>query len=589
MMRMIKEPNSIPVAASSELQIDAPSNRLALNLWSLSVLAFAAVILALPMLLHGPMLQGHDTYEHLNYSHHFSEQFWAGELYPRWLTGMNHGLGSPTLFVYPPLPSYVYTILEPVGRICHFDAFTMGEFLTLFGSGICSLLWLSSMATRRVALAGAVLYMLMPYHLAIDFYRRTALSECWALVWIPLILYFSTRLIKPKPHFSVGLAVAYAMLILSHLVSVFIVSLIPLAAAVAFSPRGHKLKSVLYTAAGMLLGIGLSCFYFLSALANAKYFPVSRLPLWSYVEGHLLTVGKLLDKSPDGFIRLMSLTVVDMLAVCIVCSAFVLAKGQSKSKKEVLFWLMICLIPVLLMHGRSAPIWHMCPPLFAAIQYPWRLNIVLCIATLPIVAMFLSEISSVRPLFQALLFALLCVLLTPWLFSYTNIWARYRVETPRQMTSVSDDDGWFPAWSAPGIDDASALRASSDAQLTFLGGTGSASVLLWKPRHIEFLTNSSTGGQVMINQFYYPAWRASDNNQAIPVRAKAAEGLLEVNVPPGIQRVRLEIPISLTERIGRWISGFCLLLSVALAWVLRPPASHRNVRAIGQMVSATEG
>jgi hypothetical protein len=559
------------------------------SLWSVSVLGVAALVFALPMLIHGPMLRGDDTYEHVNYCHHFSEQFWAGEWYPRWLTGMCHGLGSPTLFVYPPLPSYVYAILEPVGRVCHFDAFTMGEFLALFGSGICSFLWLTTMASQRVALAGAVLYMLMPYHLALDFYRRTALSECWALVWIPLVLYFCARLIKPKPHFSVGLAVAYAMLILSHLVSVFIVSLIPLAAAVVFSPRGHKLKSVFYTGAGMLLGIGLSCFYFLSALSHAKYFPVSRMRLWSYVEGHLLNVGKLLDKGTDGFIRLMTLTVVDMLAVCILCSVFVLAKGQSRSKRGALFWLMICVIPVLLMHGRSAKIWHLCPPLFAAVQYPWRFNIVLCIAALPILAIFLSEISRVRPLFQALLFVLLCVLLTPWLLSYTSIWARYRVETPRQMTSVDDDDGWFLAWTVPGIDDASALRASAGPQLTFLGGAGSANVLLWKPRHIEFQTNSSTGGHVIINQFYYPAWRASGDNQAIQVGAKTPEGLLEVSVPPGLQRVRLEIPISPAERIGRWISGLCVLLSLALAWRMRTLDSHRNVHATGKMISATEG
>lgn len=561
-------------APGSELQVDLPSGRLPLNLWSLSVVAFAALVLALPMLVYGPMLQGHDTYEHINYSHHFSEQFWAGEWYPRWLTGMNHGLGSPTLFVYPPLPSYVYTILVPVGRLCHFDAFRMDEFLALLGSGICSFLWLKTMASRVVALAGAVLYMLMPYHLAIDFYRRTALSECWALVWIPLVLYFSAELIKPKAHFSVGLAVAYAMLILSHLVSVFIVSLIPLAAAVAFSPKGHRLRSVSYTAAGMLLGIGLSCFYFLSALSNARYFPVSRLPLWSYVEGHLLTVGKLLDAGTDGFIRLMSLTVIDMIAVCIVCSAFVLARGHSRSKKRVLFWLMICVIPVLLMHGRSAPIWHKCSPLFAAIQYPWRLNIVLCIATLPIVAMFLSEISNLRRLSQAPLLVLLFVLLTPWLVSYASIWGRYRSESARQMTSVSDDDGWFPAWTAPGIDDASALRASAGPELRFLAGAGTANILVWKPRRIEFQTNSSTGGEVMIEQFYYPSWRACDGGEAIGIGARMPEGLLEINVPPGRHRIELEIPVGLTERAGQCISVLCALLSLALICKIGPLSRH---------------
>jgi hypothetical protein len=338
----------------------------------------------------------------------------------------------------------------------------------------------------------------------------------------------------------------------------------------------------------MLLGTGLSSFYFLSALANAKYFPVSRLPLWSYVEGHLLTLSKVLEKGSDGFIPLMAVTVVDMIAVCILCGVFVLAKGNLRSKKSVLFWLMICVIPVLLMHGRSARIWHMCPPLFAAIQYPWRLNIVLCIAALPILALFLSEMPKSRPFVRASLLISLFVLLVPWLVSYARIWARYRVETARQMTSVDDDDGWFLAWTAPGTNDVSALRASSGPQLIFLEGTGTANVLLWTPRHIEFVTNSSTGGQVMINQFYYPPWRASDNDsQAVQVRAKAPEGLLEVTVPPGIQRIRLDIPLGPMERIGRWVSGLCVFVSVALLWAVKPHNSPRHVLGIVQMISNT--
>src|SRR5271170_2776035 len=71
-----------------------------------SVLIALAVALTLPMLIYGPMVKGDDTYEHLNYSHHFVVQFWQGEWSPRWLLGMNHGLGSPSLFIYPPFAYY---------------------------------------------------------------------------------------------------------------------------------------------------------------------------------------------------------------------------------------------------------------------------------------------------------------------------------------------------------------------------------------------------------------------------------------------------------------------------------------------------
>src|SRR5271156_207488 len=40
-------------------------------------LVVAAGVLALPMLIYGPMATGHDTLEQLNFTHHFSEQFWS--------------------------------------------------------------------------------------------------------------------------------------------------------------------------------------------------------------------------------------------------------------------------------------------------------------------------------------------------------------------------------------------------------------------------------------------------------------------------------------------------------------------------------
>lgn len=57
-------------------------------------------------------LGGHDIYHHLIFSSHFSEQLLQGELYPRWLTRMNGGFGSPTFFFYPPLPYYLTALFS---------------------------------------------------------------------------------------------------------------------------------------------------------------------------------------------------------------------------------------------------------------------------------------------------------------------------------------------------------------------------------------------------------------------------------------------------------------------------------------------
>jgi len=85
------------------------------------------------MLRYGPMARGHDTLEHINYARHFTDQFWSGELYPRWLIGMNHGLGSASFFVFPPLPFYVYALAEPGAKLLRWNAMSLTAFLALWG------------------------------------------------------------------------------------------------------------------------------------------------------------------------------------------------------------------------------------------------------------------------------------------------------------------------------------------------------------------------------------------------------------------------------------------------------------------------
>jgi hypothetical protein len=76
-------------------------------------------------------------------------------LYPRWLADMNHGLGSPTYFVFPPLPAYLCVLLGPVGRAVHFNAFNFAAFLALLAWGICAFVFLRSKVGPTQAAVGA--------------------------------------------------------------------------------------------------------------------------------------------------------------------------------------------------------------------------------------------------------------------------------------------------------------------------------------------------------------------------------------------------------------------------------------------------
>jgi hypothetical protein len=541
-----------------------------------------AVILALPMLLYGPLAQGHDTLEHINYARHFSDQFWSGELYPRWLIGMNHGLGSASFFVFPPLPFYVYAIVEPVAKLLRLNAMSLTAFLALWGSGLSAFVWLRVKFEQNVALACAALYMLMPYHFWGDFYRRFALPECWAFVWMPLILYFTARVVDQKRRAMVGLAITYGLLILSHGISAAMFSFVPLAAAVAFSARSRRTRSAMRVAASMLLGIGLSSVYLFAALFHQRYFVITprmfELPEFHWPD-YLVTFGKGLvgHSSITRFTRDVSWVVLDMVFLITICAYAVFRKRDPDSRRDLVFWSLACAFAVFMMSDLSFPLWQTFPQIPRSIQYPWRFNTVLCVAALPILAVFLSRVP-LRPLrSHAALLATTSALVGLWFVAWGIIWQRYWTQTvpPRnEHALVNDDDGWFHVWSPTGIDEPSALHATTEARVRFSGTTGHVDVLTWKPRHIEFRTNSVRGGAITINQFYYPAWHAEVTGQAGPAAIEAAipTGLLQLRVPSGIQDVRFEIPVSTAERLGRWVSALCALFCLMLLIVRRGDA-----------------
>src|SRR5215472_15010344 len=81
-----------------------PVSGVRLSRWTyhMPVLIAVGVILTLPTIIYGFPFFGDDSAIHTLWYTSFSHQLWSGELYPRWLVGMNGGLGSPAFFYYPP-------------------------------------------------------------------------------------------------------------------------------------------------------------------------------------------------------------------------------------------------------------------------------------------------------------------------------------------------------------------------------------------------------------------------------------------------------------------------------------------------------
>ena len=112
----------------------------------------------------------------------------------RWTQYMGYGYGFPLFNFYPPLP---YLVGE-VFRLFQFSFVTTVKLTFLLSfliSGVTMYIFAREFFGRLGGLVSATFYIWAPYH-SVDIYVRGAMNEAWSLVWLPLILWASYRLIK---------------------------------------------------------------------------------------------------------------------------------------------------------------------------------------------------------------------------------------------------------------------------------------------------------------------------------------------------------------------------------------------------------
>jgi 6-pyruvoyl-tetrahydropterin synthase related domain len=536
----------------------------------------ATIVLSIPLLQYGPYPKGHDVYEHTYFGTNFSAQFWKGELYPRWLPDINAGLGSPSFYVFPPFEAYAFALLEPVVGRSGLSVLAVTEILALFLSGVCAFVWMRDQYSRPVAITVSILYLMIPYHLEIDTYWRAAMGECWAMTWIPLLLYCTNRIIRGRRAAILGFGVVYALLILSHLISVLMISAVPLALTVFLAARSQRRRAFLWVAAGMALGVALSAFYFLPALRNARYFPPGNLlpDLHEYLISRASLFG---SSTADPFKHRVALCGALGAIGSVVCGAALLLRGSRRSARLTWFWLAVGIVPSLAMWSFTARIWKIAHPLLAAIQYQFRLNLLVALVETALIAALLADFNWSRGRAALVRVALLAVIVIPWVFSYGATWKAYlREGNPKaefdQHQYSYHSDGWFLAW-YKGSNVKSTFAASAGPRARFVDGIGTATVDRWEPGRIEIETDSPTGGAIMINQFYYPLWRARLRPSMAQVDSQPAqpEGLLTAHVPAGHAHLLFDIPAHRSEIFGMWISAVSLFITGLLTWRFQEP------------------
>jgi hypothetical protein len=540
------------------------------------------VLLTLPAiapLARSGFFESHDGLFHAYRLSALDRAVRAGVLYPRWFPEFAFGYGHPVLNFYGPLSYYwglPFTLLGADATLAVKLVFASG----LVASGLGMYLFARSYLDRAPALVAAVVYAYLPYHL-VDLYVRGALAEFLAFVWFPLVLWTFRAVVQNDRSTRFILiplaALSLAALVVTHSLSALIfapVLLVYLALLLIRAGNGQALGAV---AASLALAVALSAFYWLPVLAESQYVGLGSGASQGY-QDHLVTIGNLLSASL-GYAYPTETSATPMfplglLQVAILVAGLFLAVRRGPRQWIVLFFLSVGLVSTFMLLTVSEPVWRLLEPGLAFLQYPWRFQALIVLATAFLAgALCASACQALRAASCWSLALVCCVAVGAWSlwhlpFAQTHpslsveaMWQRDRDQGQVGATWTGE---YLPVWVqeqrwalARPVPEPTAGEPALPAGQVQLDGVGYT--------RAKLTIDAPQGERITLHQFHYPSWQAKWQDDVIPSRPEGALGLATFDLPPGQGSLDVRLATTTAQMWGTVTSLItALMLSVTL-------------------------
>jgi len=559
------------------------------------LLLILTAVVVTPYAIRG-LPSGHDVSHHLVWANAFLRQIAAGELYPRWLAHLGNNLGgSPVFFFYPPLPFFASSAfgiltLDPSRQVL------AGSILSIWIGVIGTFLWLRNWFDARAAAVGSALYLLMPYHLMIDFATRTAYAELWALACLPWVLISADAAVESRLRALCLGALTTSLLLLSHPPTSVTFLPMALAYSIYVALEARSAGPVLVSIGSWCLGGGLAAAYLLPALTHGGFVQQQHMftDRWYYgnwfffyppltVDGHdpsiLFAVRRALGGDHRGFFKILitAVTTVQIVLCWLAVGALRLLDHDRKASAQLKLAVIFAVVAsaYYFLNFRASDFLWASLPLLSHIQFPWRVNAELLLCGAMIGACLTSAILN-RPrdgrgriIAWAAAIGVAGLLIANIGNSLLYAPVKREEATDILRNYVSPLEHVAPRRTSPGT------LFRKGAQTAFVSGEGNATVAKWAARRIEIDVVAERPGTLAIAEQFYPGWSAviTPAGEQVAVDRLAVEyGILAVDVPAGRSRISLRLGWTPYERFG-WqvsaVSGLILILMLGADWLKR--------------------
>ncbi|MGH9868363.1 MAG: 6-pyruvoyl-tetrahydropterin synthase-related protein [Candidatus Polarisedimenticolia bacterium] len=517
------------------------------------------------MMLNGPLQHGSDVTATAHFLTGFKKALGEGDLYPRWTDRTNRDLGAPSFVMYPPLTFYG-------ASLCAWIAGSITGGLKLYLFVVAGLTALSCYALAREligpglpATVAAAAYVLLPYHV-LDVYQRFALSETTAFIYFPLIVLFARRTMdRGRGWHMAGLALSYAALVATHLVSGFFFSLF-LGPWLMWEAR-RRWGALLPVTVALACGLALSAPALLPAvlekgavnIAWQTQMPNGDVRINFIFKDDVLPGLGFKDPVKPPVLR-SAHTQLLLAGVGLVIALASRRRGDPRWRQDAVIMAAGCGLAYLMQLELSLPVWLAVPEL-ATIQFPWRLQAVM-VLTGSLLAGFASAAvtgpGSLRGGAKTLaLTALgLCLLLN------LALSARIAYLKPFTFDEKAANDLTTATWVEPAstpvqFRDYRTFRSTQVdmPRAVFLTGQGTATVSRWLSSRRVLDIESDSGGSVALRSFYFPGWTARLDGAPLAVRPHPPLAVVAFDVPQGRHTVELWLEPS---PLRRWSWAVCV-------------------------------
>lgn len=478
---------------------------------------------------------------------------------------LNFGYGYPLFNFAYPAPYYIGTLFH-FAKIGFVNSVKALFVISVIISAISMfLLAFELLRSKTASIISVIFYIYLPYRI-VDLYARGSIGESLSFALFPLILFFILKIFKKsKPFLYVALgAISYAGLIMTHNIMAVLFTPVMLI-FIAYNYYQNKRESLRNILFFILLGFGLSAFFWLPALAEKQNILLSRIPIANR-DSYFVTLEQLvipkwgygLPDHPDGFayqIGLAHIGIIIVLISLLIYSRFMKKKiSKNNSILIVTIFGIIIFVYILLMFSFTKYIWVNLP-LLKEINYPWTL-----LAPLGLLISLLSGyLYSYNKLLKLIvlslaLFAIVYTLPHANPELYFDKGDDYYLTNDATTTSSQE---YTPLW----VKQKPFERSKNKIEL--IGGKGEVKNITLKSQLLSFDVLLPQISKVRINTIYYPGWKIIADGKEVQVNYDNVQGVMEFEVLEGKHHIAAtfsETPLRLAGDILTLISFAGIIL-----------------------------